>query len=235
MQDMKKKVCGEFPEFCFRAFKSEEHAKQFIDSGIFRLNCRYYCRDMEDESRRDPTEGVGLTKEPDIITVGWVSPNPAVKTIWKREMGHQEYHVEIGNPVFCFCTCLPEVNFDYMKENFGKYIVRINNPRQLANDINDYLIDKGQRFQIKGRKVIYNKGQKLDKKLTGDERFELSYKQKPESFIHDCEFRIVAIKFTKSSEQPCELKCKYLSGQSEPCKFIEVNLNKPLNYLSSAP
>ena len=47
------------------------------------------------------------------------------------------------------------------------------------------------------------------------------------------EFRIVAIKLGKV----CKDECKFLSGQFEQvepeCKFVEVNLNKPLNYLSS--
>lgn len=223
---MKNKVCGKFPDFCYRAFDREEYAKQFMDSGKFRLNCRYYCRHMEDASRCDPTEGCGHTKERGIVTVCCASPNPAEKTIWTRKRGYQERHIEMGNPIFCFCTCLPEVNLDHMKENFGKYIVKINNPKKLAEEINDYLFDKGQRFLIEGCRVVYNKGEKLDKKLTDNERLNLAYKQKPEKFWPDCEFRIVAIKFRKSSEQPCELKCKYLSGQSEPCKFIDVNLNK---------
>jgi len=229
---MKKKVCGEFPDFCYKAFKCEEHAKQFLESGTFRMGRLLSYREIEDESRRDPTEGCGHTKEPGIVTVGWVSPDPAEKTIWTREQGYQEHGIELGNAKFCFCTCLPEANRAHMLENFGKYIVKINDPQKLAEDINDYFFSVGQRFQIVGCKVVYNKGQKLDKKLTNNERFVLSYKQKPESFSPDCEFRIVAIKFRKSSEQPCELKCKYLSGQFEPCRFIVVNLNKPLNYLS---
>jgi hypothetical protein len=59
---------------------------------------------------------------------------------------------------------------------------------------------------------------------------ELPYKQKPESFSPDCEFRIVAIKFG----EPCEQECKYLSGefeQAEPeCRFIKVDLGKQLSY-----
>lgn len=232
-QNIKKKVCGKFPEFCYKAYDHEEHAKQFIDSGNFRLNCLYYCRNMESESRRDPTEGCGYTKEAGIVTVGWVSPNPAEKTIWTKEMGYQEHHTEFGNAIFCFCTCSPDVNPDHMKERFGRYIVKINKPRKLAEDINDYLFNDGQRFLIEGCWVVYNKGQKLEKELTDNERLDLSYRQKEfEKFHKDCEFRIVAIKFGK----PCKEECKYLSGQFEQveqeCKFIEINLGKKLNYLS---
>jgi len=116
---MKKKVCGEFPEVCYKAFKYKKYAENFIYRGIFRLNCLRYLRNIEDESRRDETEGTGLTKEPGIITVGWVSPNPAEKTIWTREQGYQEHHTEYGNAIFCLCACLPEVELDYMKDRFG--------------------------------------------------------------------------------------------------------------------
>ncbi len=230
----KRKVLGgnEFPEFCYKAYHNEDYAKQFIDSGKFRLNCLGYCRNMEDASRRDPTEGRGHTKEPGIVTEAWVSPNPAEKTIWTKKQGYQEHHIEFGNATFCFCTCLPKVDFNHMSTTFGKYIVKIDEPQKLAEDINDFFISKGQRFQIEGCRVIYNKGQELERKLTNNERIDLSYKQKPVSFGPDCEFRIVAIKFG----EPCPDECKYLGGQFEAvepaCKFIEVNLNKPLKYLN---
>jgi len=225
------KICGEFPEFCYKAFKCEDYAKQFIDSGFFHLNCRYYCRTMEaeekDSARRDPTEGVGHTKELGIVTQGWVSPNPAEKTIWERIPGYQEHHTELGNPVFLFCTSLPPVNLDHMRKNFGRFIVKINNPKKLAEDIYDYFFSIGQKFIIKGCRVVYNKGQKLDRKLADNERIDLSYKQKPESFIHDCEFRIVAIKLGEH----CKQECKYLDGEIElKCQYIGAHLNKQLDY-----
>jgi hypothetical protein len=185
---------------------------------------------MEESSRRDPTEGTGHTKEPGIVTVGWVSPNPSEKTIWTREPGYQECHGELGNPVFLFSTCLPNVDLDHMREAFGKHIVRINNPRQLAVDVYDYFMAQGERVLIVGCEVVYNKGQKLDRPLTDNERVDMSYKQKPESFAPDCEFRIVVIRFG----DPCAQTCKFLNGQFrqvEPeCKSIQVNLGKPLRY-----
>ena len=78
--------------------------------------------------------------------------------------------------------------------------------------------------------VVYNKGQKLERKLTDNERVDLSYKQKPEGFNPDWEFPIVAFKFGKT----CNSECEFLNGQFEQvepeCKFIEVNLGKQLNY-----
>lgn len=229
---MQKKVCGEFPEVCYKAFNYKKYAEGFMYRGTFRLNCLGYCRNMEDESRRDSTEGYGHTKEPGIVTVGWVSPNSAEKTIWTKEQGYQESHIESGKAVFCFCTCLQDVNCDHMKDKFGKYIVKIDDPRKLAEDINDYLNSKEQKFLVVGCRVVYNKGQKLEMKLTDNEKLDMAYKQKPESFSLEREFRIVAIKFG----EPCKEECKFLSGQFEQvepeCKFIEVNLGRQLDYLS---
>jgi len=231
----KKKICGEFHGFCYKAFNNKKHAKDFINRGTFRMGCILSYREIEDESRRDVTEGEGNTKEHGILTVGLVSQNPAEKTIWTKKKGYKEYRTEYGNAIFCLCTCLPDVNLDYMKNRFGQYVVKINNPRKLAEDINEYFIGKGKNFLIVGCEVVYNKGKKLNRELTNNERLDLAYKQKPEKFTADCEFRIVAINLG----DPCDHKCKYLDGQFkqvEPeCKFVEVSLGKQLNYLSLLP
>ncbi|MCK4888013.1 MAG: hypothetical protein KAS96_11545 [Planctomycetes bacterium] len=232
------KVCGEFPEFCYKAFKCKEHAEDFIQQGTFRMGCQLSYKAIEDKSRCDPTEDYGHTKEPGIVTVGWVSPNPAEKTIWTREQGLQEHHSELGNPIFCFCTCLPDVDPRHMSKIFGKYIVTINDPKQLTEDINDYFISDGRRFLIVGCKVVYNKGQKLEEKLGKNERLDMAYKQKPESFSPDCEFRIVAIKLGEPCKEECKFISKYFDEKFEPvepmpdCNFIEVNLGRQLEYLS---
>ena len=230
---MKKKVCGEFPEFCYKAFDCKKYAEDFMYRGTFRLNCLGYCRNMEDESRRDSTEGHGHTKEASIVTVGYVSTkNPAEETIWTKEEGLQEHYPKWNNPIFCFCTCLPDVDLAYISDRFkSKYIVKINEPRTLAEEIASYLSSRGESFVIVGCGVVYNKGEKLEKKLTANERLDLAYKQKPKSFSLEREFRIVAIKFG----EPCNREgCKYLDGQFEQadpmCRFIPVNLGKQLNY-----
>lgn len=222
-----KKICGEFPEFCYRAFNREEYAKQFLDNGSFRLGCRYNYRDIENKARQDPTEGRGYTKEPGIVTTLWVSPNPTEKTIWTREQGYQEYNIDLGNAVFLFCTSSPPVNLGHMRKNFGEYIVKIGEPQKLAGDIYDYFVSTGHKFIISGCKVVYNKGQKLDRELEKNERLDYSFKQKPESFKPDCEFRIVAIKL----EGQCKHECKYLDGELLlECQYIEVKINKRLGY-----
>ena len=58
----------------------------------------------------------------------------------------------------------------------------------------------------------------------------MSYKQKPESFKSDCEFRIVAVKLGEVCKELC--KFRDVDGVLEPkCKFIEINFGKKLSYL----
>lgn len=234
-QDMNRKTCGKFPKFCYRAFDCEDLARKFVNEGTFRMRCLHFFKEG-DNARRDPTEGRGHIKQPGMVTTLWVSPNPSDKTIFTREPGPVERHSEPGsNAKFCLCTCLPEVNLGHMRKTFGKHgepavIVRIDDPVQLAEDIHDYYVNKGVRMLIEGCRVVYNKGQKVDRVLTNNEMVDLAYKQKPENFSPDCEFRFVAIKFGES----CPEECKFVGGQESKCKFEEcqtVALGRPLKYL----
>jgi len=230
----RKNICGdEFPEFCYRAFRSEGEARQFVSEGTFRMPCLLTFREG-DEGRKDTTEGRGHILQPGTVTSVWFSPNPDDKTIVTREPGYREHHSEQGNPKFCLCTCLPEVDLGHMRRTFSQHIVRIGNPRQLAEDIHDYYVNKGVRVLIEGCRVVYNKGHKADRMLTRNERVDLAYKQKPDRFRRDCEFRFVVIKFG----DPCPEACKYIGGEEAKCAFEEcqrVALDRPLNYLRMEP
>ena len=224
------KVCGEFPEYCYRAFECKEHAESFMNKGVFRMGCQLSYKAIENERLRDATEGSVSIRVPGIVTSYGFSQDRAEEPICLQKMGHREESGGSGNPRFCFCTSLPDVDHNHMK-TLGKYIVKINDPRKLAEDINNYFAnnEKGK-FSIEGMDIVYNKGQESDRQLTNNEKADLAYKQKPECFSPNCEFRIVAIKLGEL----CKEECKYLSGQFEQvepdCKFIEVNLEKPLDY-----
>lgn len=235
------KVCGEFPEFCYKGFDCEEHAKLFIEQGTFRMGCLLSYGEIQDKKRCDPTEGTGCIKTPGIVTSVWFSKNPAEKPIVMREWGHVEHTPTHSNAKFCLCMSLPDVDLGHMKNTFGNYVIKINDPRQLAEDIDDFYISKGPRILIGGCRVVYNKGQTLDAELPDNEMLDLSYKQKPEHFSADREFRIVAIKFG----EPCPNECHFLDGQFEQvapeCRFknsgtfsrgLVVTLGKPLNYVT---
>ena len=53
------KVCGEFPEFCYRAFDFKDYAESFTNDGVFRMGCQLSYKAIENKPRCDPTEGKG--------------------------------------------------------------------------------------------------------------------------------------------------------------------------------
>lgn len=226
----KNDVCGKFPDFCYKAFTCEKYAKQFMENGSFRMGCLYSYRTIEDESRRDSTEGIGRTKEPGIVTYYGYTQNLKEKPAIVQKPGYQEHHIEQSNPVYCLCTSLPTVNLNYMRNQFGQYIVKIGNPKEMAVEINEYFFNEGQSIRIEGCPVDYNKGKKQNRELTNSERADLAYKQKCETFIKDHEFRIVVIRLGEVCTEPCIFLDEDEEVEPE-CKFIEINLGKKLSYL----
>ena len=225
---MDKRICGEFPEFCYKGFDCAEHANSFMNEGILHIGCLHYYRQIEDESRRDPTEGTARIKEPGVIIRLGVSPDPAEKTIVARTWGPREAQFECPfNKMFWFCTSLGDVNLANMSEQYG-CIVRINNPIKLAEDLYDYYVVKKEKVLVWGCTAVYSKGQESDRELTNNERMDLSCMQKPESFSHECEFRIVVIKYDILCKPE---ECKFpTSGEFRArCDFM-VKLGKQLDY-----
>ncbi len=211
---MKKKVIGNFPEFCFRAFDKLKYAKKFIENGSFRLNNIKTYPKIKCKSRRDSYEGIGIIKEFGIWPAYSFSSDPKEKTIIENKKYHRKSEISLHNNVFILSTSLPHVSLDYISNKFGPFIVKIIKPKFLANEINDYLFRNKLSYLIEGHKIKYNKGKKIHSSMTNNERLDLSYTQKSRFFLKECEFRISAINLSNNSKN----------------KFLEINLNKKLNY-----
>lgn len=226
---MDRKVCGDFPKFCYKGFDCVEYANSFMDEGTLCIGCLPYYRHIEDneaKDRQDQTEGTAVIRCPGPVIKGWVPPNPEEATIWIREWGEREEHGEYLGKVFRFCASLPTVDLSRMSTTY-KAIVRINDPRKLAEEIHDYHFGKGHNVLVVGRSISYTKGERTDRELTSDEKVDLDYTQKPPRFAHQCEFGIHVIPF-----EICPEECKNPEGQFQPrCEFI-VNLGKKLDYLT---
>ena len=79
------KVCGEFPEFCYRAFDYKKYAEDFMNRGVFRMGCQLYFKACESKSRCDPTEGTGSTKEPGFVTsIGFSQNHTKNQSMYKK-------------------------------------------------------------------------------------------------------------------------------------------------------
>ncbi|MHC5083070.1 MAG: hypothetical protein ACYTET_03925 [Planctomycetota bacterium] len=212
---MKKGIQGEFPDFCYKFYKCKKYAVEFIQKGSFRLGSLESYRSIEDNSRQDSSEGTGHIIEKTNAPVYGYSPKNPNDVIQREVESDVESQVELHNPTYSFCTVLPAGNCDQISKKFGKYIVKINKPLTFAEEINNYL-NSPSRFLVEGHKVLYNKGQNLGTILSDDDRIELSYKQKPEDYSQENEFRFVAIDLASQEYE----------------EFLKIELNKTLEYLS---
>ena len=216
----KLKVHGDYPSCVYRAFDKKEYAEKFINEGRFVLGNLKKYKNMEDSLRKDKTEGEAVFRHPGIVTKVFFSKT-SDESYAVENPGYVETHYELDNPKFVLCTSLPGVDLAHMAEKFGKYIVEIDNPRQLATDITSYLETLPHKFVggIEGCYVKYNKEHIFNNEIEGVKAVTLSYSQKPDSFKKDCEFRFVAI-----------VKGIPSKGYEYNEERLEINLNKKLTY-----
>ena len=182
------------PNFVYRAFDKEKYAKALVNEGRIRLGELRKYRGIEDARRRDATEGEAHVQFPDEVTrihFDLVSG----ESHSSRGPGIMHSHSSLGNPIYIFCTSLPEVDLEHMRRNFGKHIVKIGDPAQLSADLQ--LAMENSDLQLQGRvdssRVKYTKGELAAADSKPSERFRLSYLQKPKQFQPEREFRFVAI------------------------------------------
>jgi hypothetical protein len=84
---------------------------------------------------------------------------------------------------------------------------------------------------VEGVRIVYNKGQQVEHKLTDNEIIDLAYKQKPPCYSNECEFRFVAFNLGN----PCPQECRFIGGEETECGFSEyqkIVLGRPLQYVS---
>lgn len=219
MNNMKKlKTHGEYPEVVYRTFDEKEYAEEFVNFGKFRLGHLRTYKDTEDLSRKDVTEGVADFHVSDNVTSVSLDEDANVESI-NTKPGLIRTRSELGNPVYLLCTSMSGVEMEHISNEFGKYIVKINNPRKLAEDITSFLETMPHKFAggIEGQTIKYNKGHIFAKDMGNIERTRLSYSQKPEKFSKDNEFRFIAIIMDRPSSRYNE-------------DYLYINIGKRLEY-----
>lgn len=108
--------------------------------------------------------------------------------------GYVQTHTELLNPSFILSCSLPGVELNYLRSQFGGWLVKIAEPKQLARDLSTYLETLPDRFTgVEGCSVHYNKGSRVGERLSNIASTRLSYSQKPATFSRENEFRFVVI------------------------------------------
>ncbi len=215
----KLRVIGKYPDTVFHRFEDRAHAEDFALRGRFRMgNLRTYT-EIEDEGRRDRSEGQGHFQRRGKVTSVDFSRDSDETTTTTRP-GYVDTHIELLNPKFVFSCSLPNVDLDLLRDHFGRWVVRIDQPTRFAQEVSDYLQTLPYKFLggVEGCFVQYNKGKKSRERAWGIASIPLTYNQKPASFSAEKEFRFVVIASAKLS--------KGFDGD-----FLPVDLGRTLNYV----
>ena len=162
---------GQYPSAVYRAFSKREYAEQFL-RGQIRFGNIYYYKRIEDEKRRDSTEGESHV----------------------RHEGRDQYAMFASNAIYILC-CHMTINA-VKRNNLGNHIVLIHEPRKFADDITSAIENlPGKYFGgVEGCIVEYTKGHEVQRKLSGQDMARLAYCQKPEDFGVEEEFRFAVIR-----------------------------------------
>lgn len=185
------KAHGRYPRFVYRAFRERLFADEFAHHGRFRLaNLRVYAA-IEDPSRRDRSEGQGQFQRLGTVTTVDFVPG-SDESFVSQAPGYVHAHTELLNPTFILSCALPGVDLSNLRSRFGVWVVRIDDPRRLAQELAGYLGQLADRFAgVEGCVVHYNKGGRVRPALSNIAQTRLSYSQKPATFSPDKEFRFV--------------------------------------------
>lgn len=193
------KAHGRYPKFIYRAFTRRIYAEEFARCGKFHMgNLRVYSS-LEDVARGDHSEGEGHFQRFGTVTSVDFVPR-SDESFVSYAPGYVQTHTELLNPKFVLSCSLPGVDLNYLRSRFGSWVVRIDDPRRLAQEISTYLGGLRDRFSgVEGCVVHYNKGGKVGASLSDIAWTRLSYSQKAASYGSEREFRLVAFSTGKPS------------------------------------
>jgi hypothetical protein len=187
---------GEFPARLFRVFDEEKWARAFVEQGVLRLRPVQYFAALEDAVRADPSEGHAHLQIPgDVTSVHFSRVGQAVRTT--SEPGFLNFSAEFVNPVFVCCFSRPpNDDVTLLPWKFGNFAVRIDDPLLLATDLTEALTRDGVLRAtpvVECHRVMYNKGERLDREPDHFTRTRLSFTQKPRRFGDEYEWRLASI------------------------------------------
>lgn len=162
------------PLCLYRAFDREEFARAFIDSGCFRMmHIRHYAV-TEDKTRSDSEEGMW----------SWAGPD-----------GSGGRYCSSYAAYIC-CLSGPDIDLRHLSK-FGRYLVRINDPVQFANDIDGYI---KLPVKIECVRVNYRNIAVLERRPSTEDAYRSTYTEKPVRFSRECELRVAVVSSTIGKE-----------------------------------
>jgi hypothetical protein len=210
---------GNYLPVLYRCFNEDKYARAFVERGQIRFGLLRYYKEIEDQIRKDSTEGKGSLHIPGNVTKIGLNRNGDVSRVWEVP-DHLHFQTTSGNAIYILSCVYPPCN-DVLKipTKFGTYLVRINNPAKFGQEITNWLYagpeDTRTRSVVECVRVLYNKGHKVNEEMRQDTRWKLSFAQKPGKFAEEHEYRLVVISYRPAPTKE---------------QFLYVDLDGPLTY-----
>lgn len=206
------------PTFLYRAFDKDQYATDFVKLGKFRLGLMDTYKSIEDPSRQDRREGESSSYVKTNVTEVKISreTNEVIGT--ESVPGRLHVQGTFIEPIYLLCTAGPTVDLTYLREEFGSWVVRINNPSRFLSDLCNAIptnpnIELGK---CSMEAVYYTKDEDVDIDPDSFEAVRLDWIQKPRDLSWQCEYRYV-------------VKTRRVVGR-EPDPFLFYDFNAPILY-----
>ena len=198
MREPERKTFGEYPPVLLKYFPKKEYADQFL-AGSIRLGSLHYYANIEDAARQDSGEGKGafVAAAKSVITVHFDEDGEAVGQ--SEAPGDIHHHIDLGNPTYIVCCTDPEdADIDALKNKFGPFVVRINDPMLLGQALTDHFtgLEKPHPLAngiVECARVAYDKGGRRDAEPNNEEMFRAAFTQKPPNYADENEVRLVVM------------------------------------------
>ena len=210
----------------YRFFSSKDYAKDFAKGKFIRLSTLDFCRKLENLKARDLDEGKvspivshmqidDSSKEPEIVddlrTSGYINISGPVTNLTISNFRGSSIKLQ-DSYVLCFSN---NIN-DYLLENFGKFCVKVNDPKKMSQIIFEDLRKKDLAINYKFKSVSYDDKQYVDI-INNRLRQEIGFIKK-ERFLPEDEARMLFY----SSKTPIEPINIELPEVSELCEIVEL-------------
>jgi hypothetical protein len=205
------------PKYLLKGFSKQIHAQKFITNCEVRLGNLQTYNSIEDNSRKDQTEGESHVLTIEKIKSYHINRKTQQVINSSSSLGVMHHKGSISNIVYIFCSSSPEVNRKLFFKKFGPHHVEIFNPKAFVNAIS--LAAKSKKIfglnllNIITYKVSYNYGEVSNEFDMFN--FKALIAQKPPNFSPECEFRIALI---YELDVDLELVEEYLTLKLENCQ-----------------
>lgn len=177
----------------YKIFRKEEYAYDFAHCGRMRFGNLLSYKSVEDTARRDEHEGNGYIQfdTDEMISVHMTKDGKvAGESVGPGVMNLSSTGT---NPRFLLCCSYPPGgDTAQLSSKFGRWAVRIADPKRLALDVTEHLLSKQLLdFPIECARVRYDHGRHFAEQPLKTELQYVSYAYKPAHFADEYEYRLI--------------------------------------------